>query len=108
MLAQKLAIALLERPAVLSEWVAEVVGARQWCFDQLAQISNAVYPSHGNFLLFEVRRPAEIVAELKANYIYIRDKTTSTGGGLRVSVTRQDAMERFVGALRSAIRETER
>ena len=105
MLAQKVSIEMLRHPELVGEWVKEVIAARQWCYERLSELVPVVYPSHGNFLLFEVPKPLEVVAELKAHQIYIRDKTRTTGGGVRVSITSRRAMMRFIDGLAAALKE---
>jgi histidinol-phosphate aminotransferase len=100
-LAQVAALAALEDIPHMRRWVAEVRRSRTWLVRSLRARGYDVRPSPANFVLVRVDDPASLVAGLRKQGVFIRDRSTLRGlaGYVRVTVgTRRDS-ERFVAAL---------
>lgn len=95
------ALAALADQAALCAYVDEVKRGRQRAFDLLRRHRLRVYPSGGNYILFEWPRARELVAYLAARGILVRDRTASTGG--RASVRATIGSARSVDALLQAL-----
>ena len=83
----------------LDSKIKQVQSAKDFMYERFRELEINFYVSHGNFVLFEPKLPEVIVTELKSRKIYIRDKSKSTGGGVRVTVTDMSDMKKFMSAL---------
>jgi histidinol-phosphate aminotransferase len=103
MLSQKIVIEYLKNIEYLYSWVKEVTTARELLYSGFRDLKINYYNSHANFVLFEPKNPQNILAELKSENIYIRDKSVTTEGGIRITVTDSDAMQKFISSLKLII-----
>jgi histidinol-phosphate aminotransferase len=101
MIAQRLGICALENINKIKEWLQEVRESREefqvWCADNNIKY----YPSHGNFVLFEVSQPNEICSKLKSLGIYIRNRNGILPGSVRVTIGSRDQVVRLIDTLES-------
>jgi histidinol-phosphate aminotransferase len=101
MIAQRLGICALENINKIKEWLQEVRESREefqvWCADNNIKY----YPSHGNFVLFEVSQPNEICSKLKSLGIYIRNRNKILPGSVRVTIGSKAQVAYFIDALES-------
>jgi len=86
MIAQRLGVFALRHFDKVSLWIEEVQKGRarfeSWCASQGIKF----FPSHGNFVLFEVNRPSDVCSLLKANGIYVRNRDLVVPGYIRATM----------------------
>lgn len=99
MFAQRLGLYALRNYKKITEWVAEVKVSRarfgDWCRDY----GLTFYPSQGNFMLFKVGRPIELCSALKAEGIYLRNRSSLLPGCVRVTLGSNRQVERLITSL---------
>lgn len=99
MLAQRLGLHALRNYVQIAEWIAEVKVSRDrfaaWC----GNYGLTCYPSHGNFILFKVGQPNELCSALKAEGIYVRNRSSLLPGSVRVTLGSNRQTERLIASL---------
>jgi histidinol-phosphate aminotransferase len=104
---QAAAIAILDHLDLLSERIADIQEQREEVYRSLHAIPGVrPYPSHTNFILFEVERlPEEVFEELVKRGILIRDVShyPMLSKALRVSIGTEEENQRFLTALREVM-----
>lgn len=95
MLGQLLAIEALKQRELLQQHLVEVRAARQWLCARFADHGITYFSSQGNFVLFELDNPRQIVAELKVQGVYVRDRSGAIARCVRVTITDQASTEFF-------------
>lgn len=101
MLGQLLAIESLKQSSLFEQHVIEIKEARNWLCTQFSTHGIKFFSSHGNFVLFEIENPKQVVADLKIQGIYIRDRSNSIEGCIRVTITDRASTELFWHSLKS-------
>jgi histidinol-phosphate aminotransferase len=102
MLSQRLGLHALRNLSQIQTWISQVKHSRDrfcaWC------INNGVrhYPSEGNFVLFEARRPNELCSHLKSMNIYIRNRNVIIPNCVRASMGSILEVDRLIKALGTA------
>lgn len=88
---------ILMRPELMEELRKTEEEGHQWIFAQLQKSGYTAFSSHGNYVLFQAKRPAgEIVAALKKQGIWIRDYNRGMlSGWLRISTGSIGVMQTF-------------
>jgi histidinol-phosphate aminotransferase len=99
MLAQKLGEYALTHRAKVDEWIAQVRAAREAFQSWLSQRGLTYYPSHGNFVMFEVRNPADVCSRLKARGVYVRNRHSQIPGAIRVTIGSAEHVQRLITEL---------
>ena len=101
MIAQKMGIFALKNFLTIEKWINEVISSREmfckWC--EINEIK--YYPSKGNFVLFEVRKPNELHSHLKSLGIYIRNRSSLIQSAVRVTIGSKKNTQRLIKALES-------
>jgi histidinol-phosphate aminotransferase len=99
MFAQRLGLHALRNYKKIAEWIAEVKVSRDrfggWC----RNYGLTCYPSHGNFVLFKVTRPNELCSALKAEGIYVRNRSSLLPGCVRVTLGSSRQTEHLIASL---------
>ncbi len=103
MLGQVLAMESLKRLDLLEQHVQDVKRARDWLCERFAEHGIVFYPTQGNFILFEIDNPRQIVAGLKVRGIYVRDRSSAISGCIRVTITDRASTEYFWASLQGLI-----
>lgn len=99
MFAQRLGLHALRNYKQIAEWIAEVKVSRDRFDDWCRNYGLTCYPSHGNFILFKVGRPNELCSALKAEGIYVRNRSSLLPGCVRVTLGSSRQVERLIGSL---------
>ena len=99
---------LISRWETIRSWIATIIRERERVRSAMSGIENVVvYPSGGNFLLFEsiMAAPADVFRRLVDYGILIRDVSSYPllGRGLRVTIGKPEENDEFLHALRKAI-----
>jgi len=101
MLAQRMGIFALQNIKEISSWFKEVKNGRdffqQWCEENRIRY----YPSHGNFVLFEVKNPNEVTSKLKSEGIYIRNRDSILSGCIRATIGSKKHVNKLIKSLES-------
>jgi histidinol-phosphate aminotransferase len=99
MLAQWVGVYALRHRYRVEGWVEEVRRGRElfysWCSAQKVE----AYRSEGNFVLMKVRRPVELCSALKAEGVFIRNRSESIPGCVRVTIGSAAHVRRLIGVL---------
>jgi histidinol-phosphate aminotransferase len=99
MLSQRLGLHALKNFERIRQWINEVKASRRafgtWCDAQGLKH----YPSHGNFVLFEVRRPNELCSALKSDGIYVRNRHSMLPGCVRATMGSRAQVDRLTTAI---------
>jgi histidinol-phosphate aminotransferase len=99
-----LAEALADRQSVAA-YVQQVKTTREWLKQQLESVGLKCWPSETNFLLCEFGpRKGALLAALRARGISLRDRPDCEGC-VRISIGKQEEMERVLAALKQALAE---
>lgn len=105
---ERCAIALLNRPELVGDWIEDMIEQTAWLSDQLTQMDGVrPMPTRTNFFLFSTDTPLSEVADfLGSSHIAIRQMSgyPELQAYLRVCAGTPDENQRFVDALKSAIR----
>lgn len=104
MLSQKVAVESLRHFDQVELWIQKVIAVREWLKGRLTQLGIQVYDSQANFLLFEAPDPIKLILALKRNNIYVRDKSKSTSGCLRVTITTGESAEKFYSVVEQVMK----
>lgn len=99
MFAQRLGLYALSNYKKIAAWIAEVKVSRARFGDWCGRHGLPFYRSHGNFMLFEVRRPNELCSALKAESIYVRNRSSLLPGCVRVTLGSNRDVERLIASL---------
>ena len=100
MLSQEVALACLKNNNWLENRVLMIRNEKEILYSEFINLGITFYKSSGNFVLFEPKEPNQILSELKANGIFIRDQIKATKGGLRVTITSKSANRKFINILK--------
>lgn len=99
MIAQHLGIVALDNLRYFDKWVNEVRSAKEifenWCSKHEIQY----FPSHGNFVMFCVNNAADICSKLRADGVYVRDRSRIVSGAIRVTIGSKQDIELLIGTL---------
>ena len=104
---EALPIALEDRD-YLDWYIKEVHAGRERIERALAELDVRFWPSHANFVLFEVGpRHKELVSRMRDRGVLLRDRSTDPGceGYVRITVGIQDHVARGIEALRQTLHE---
>ena len=101
MIAQKLGTYALRNRSKVDEWIAEVRAARDLFETWLRARGWVHYPSHGNFVMFEVRNPPDVCSRLKARGIYLRNRHAQVPGCIRTAIGSRSHVARLISELES-------
>ncbi|PKL82065.1 MAG: histidinol-phosphate transaminase [Ignavibacteriae bacterium HGW-Ignavibacteriae-3] len=87
------------------KFVSAIIKERNYLMQSLNKIPgiNKVYPSEGNFILFECGNATEIYQKLAREKIIIRDRSSQIKNCLRVSVGTREQNKIFLDELRNAL-----
>jgi histidinol-phosphate aminotransferase len=99
MLSQRLGLHALRNYKKVAEWIAEVKVSRVRFGDWCSNSGLTCYPSHGNFILFKVSHPNELCSALKAEGIYVRNRSSLLPGCVRVTLGSSRHVERLIASL---------
>ena len=99
---------LIDRWSRIQTWISILVGERERMYRALSSVNQVkVYPSAGNFLLFESlnKPPPAVFQSLLRSGILIRDVSSypMLAQGLRVSMGKPEENDEFLCALREAL-----
>jgi len=95
---------------LLQERIDHLKGQRESVYRSLGEIRGVhPYPSHANFILFEVEDPKRVFDGLAGRGILIRDVShyPMLSKALRVSVGTDDENEKFLKALKEVLSRIE-
>lgn len=99
MMSQRLGLHALNNIGRINQWIAEVKASRSafgaWCDSRGLRH----YESHGNFVLFEVRRPNELCSALKSDGVYVRNRNSMLAGCVRATMGSRAQLERLTAAI---------
>lgn len=107
-MAQSVACAVFENRVLFEPAIDEAIEQRGWLYDELNAIPGiTAFPSHANYLLFEVPDAGSVWDALYARGVLVRDFSRTPGleGMLRVSVGAPYENRAFIEALRSIVEE---
>ena len=99
MTSQILGICVIENINEYNKWIDSVNLLRETLYNQLLKLKITAYKSHGNFILFEINSSQLFLSYLKENYMYLRDKVKSTDGGIRLTITNKNSINKFLNLL---------
>ena len=100
--------AALEDAGYLAWYVAQVHAGRNRIEQALAEMNVRFWPSHANFVLFEIGpRHKELVSRMRAKGVLLRDRSADPGcnGCVRITVGIHDHVTRGLEALRETLKE---
>ncbi len=98
------ALAAIQDPSYVREYVREVVRAREFLCAAFEELGIRYWPSHANFVLFELgERTAAACAALAERGILIRDQSAHIPGTVRVTVGPLRDTVQFLAALKEAL-----
>ncbi len=101
-LATLAARAAIQDPDYVSQYVREVLAAREIVYAGLHRLGIRTYPSQANFVLFEAGdRSIPIRDELRRRGVLIRDRSYEIPGCVRVTIGTRAQVERFLAELES-------
>ncbi len=101
-LAALAARAAIRDTAYVSNYVNEVLAARDLARQGLERLGIHAYPSEANFILFEAgARSIPIRDELRRRGVLIRDRSYEIAGCVRVTIGTRDQVRRFLTELES-------
>ena len=96
-LAAVAAQAAIRDPDYVSNYVAQVVGARDRITEGLAALGIPAYPSQANFVLFRAGHRAGLLRdELRRRGVLVRDRSSDIAGCLRVTCGTPEQAGRFL------------
>ena len=103
-LAIRCALAAIEDKEYVREYVCQVLQARQLLCATLDEMQVRYWPSHANFVLFELgERSDRVRSSLADQGILIRDQSAHFPGTARVTVGPLKETVRFLAALKEAL-----
>ena len=92
--------AAIRDTAYISEYVGEVLAARELVYVGLEKLGINYIKSQGNFVLFDCgERSIEVRDALKAKNILVRDRSYEIPGAVRVTVGTREQMRKFLAEL---------
>jgi histidinol-phosphate aminotransferase len=92
--------AAIRDTAYISEYVGEVLAARELVYVGLEKLGINYIKSQGNFVLFDCgERSIEVRDALKAKNILVRDRSYEIPGAVRVTVGTREQMREFLTEL---------
>jgi histidinol-phosphate aminotransferase len=92
--------AAIRDTAYISEYVGEVLAARELVYVGLEKLGINYIKSQGNFVLFDCgERSIEVRDTLKAKNILVRDRSYEIPGAVRVTVGTREQMRKFLTEL---------
>lgn len=95
--------AAIRDTAYISEYVGEVLAARELVYVGLEKLGLNYVKSAGNFVLFDCgERAVEIRDALRAHDILVRDRSYEIPGAVRVTVGTREQMRKFLTQLEAA------
>lgn len=100
----------LEDADYLAWYIAEVHAGRDRVQQALAEMGVRFWPSHANFVLFEIGpRHKELVARMRDRGVLLRDRSADPGcqGYVRITIGIRDHVTRGIEALRQTLQEME-
>ena len=103
------ALAAIKHREVLFERIDHLKGQREFVYRNLGEIPGVVpYPSHGNFIMFEVKEPGLVFEGLLKQGILIRDvsRYPMLANALRVTIGTDEENLKFLEALECVVRES--
>jgi histidinol-phosphate aminotransferase len=84
----------------ISEYVGEVLAARELVYVGLEKLGINYIKSHGNFVLFDCgERSMEVRDALREKNILVRDRSYEIPGAVRVTIGTREQMRRFLSEL---------
>ena len=84
----------------ISNYVGEVLAARNLLYAELKKLRIPFYPSEGNFVLVRFgERAAEVCQELRANGVLVRDRSYELPGCVRITVGTREQIQQFMTEL---------
>ena len=96
MMSQLLGISVIKNIDKYEPCISSIQKLRDLTYNKLLELGIIAYKSHGNFILFELNSAKSFLGELKENHVYLRDKIESTNGGLRITITNEKAVKKFI------------
>ena len=92
--------AAIRDTAYISEYVGEVLAARELVYVGLEKLGINYIKSQGNFVLFDCgERSVEVRDALKAKNILVRDRSYEIPGAVRVTIGTREQMRKFLSEL---------
>lgn len=92
--------AAIRDTAYISEYVGEVLAARELVYVGLEKLGINYIKSQGNFVLFDCgERSIEVRDALKAKNILVRDRSYEIPGAVRVTIGTREQMRKFLAEL---------
>lgn len=92
--------AAIRDTAYISEYVGEVLAARELVYVGLEKLGINYIKSQGNFVLFDCgERSIEVRDALKAKNILVRDRSYEIPGAVRVTIGTREQMRKFLTEL---------
>ena len=92
--------AAIRDTAYISEYVGEVLAARELVYVGLEKLGINYIKSQGNFVLFDCgERSIEVRDALKAKNILVRDRSYEIPGAVRVTIGTREQMRKFLSEL---------
>lgn len=105
MMSQIIGMSIIKNIRHYDDWLNNVTNLREYLYKELKNLGIVVYKSHGNFLLFEINSSKKFIGSLKKNKFYIRDKISSTNGGIRITITDKNSINLFLDLLNKYIKD---
>jgi histidinol-phosphate aminotransferase len=92
--------AAIQDTEFITNYVSEVLAAREMVYEGLAKLGIRTYPSQANFVLFEAGdRSIPIRDALRARGVLVRDRSYEIAGCVRVTIGTREQIERFLQEL---------
>lgn len=105
-LAIRCALAAIEDGEYVREYVREVLHAREFLYQAFDELGIRYWPSHGNFVLFELGSKTKRVCwELAARGILIRDQSAGIPGAARVTIGPLTQTIRFLAEFKEVLQD---
>ncbi len=104
MLAAVAARAAIEDGEYVSNYVEEVLTARERCYQGLDRLGVSYFKSQANFVLFRAgARSVEILDRLSERGVLVRDRSYEIAGCVRVTIGTRAQVDRFLGELETML-----
>jgi len=95
------AMASLGDSAHVADQRQKMIATREWLYTELKKDGREYIPSHGNFLMINMKGDVEpVIAGFRQHGILVGRKFPSMGNWLRVTVGKPEEMQSFMTALR--------
>ena len=107
MMSQLIGIYVIKNIDKYNNWIEEIKSNREFTYNTLTTMGLKTYISSGNFLLFEIKGAKYFLGHLKKEQIYIRDKISTTNGGIRVTITSKSACNKFLHEVKNFLEDKE-